>query len=66
MDVVYFDEIDPAVILLRFYHAEWVNLTEDEKIEAALYMGRVKDVVEQHGFPCSLDPVIDDMSSQIV
>lgn len=66
MDVVLFEEIDPPVVLLRFYHSQWEKFNEDQRIECGLYLQKVKESFDKRGVPCSLDPVIEDIDSQKV
>jgi hypothetical protein len=58
MDIVEYD-FYPPYIALRFYESHWRHLSEKQRIKCALYMDKVKKIIEAYGVSVTLDPVYD-------
>jgi hypothetical protein len=58
MDIVEYD-FYPPYIALRFYESHWRHLSEKERLRCALYLDKVKKIIEGHGINVTLDPVYD-------
>jgi hypothetical protein len=58
MDIVEYD-FYPPYIALRFYESHWRHMSEKERVKCALYMDKIKKIIEAHGVNVTLDPVYD-------
>lgn len=58
MDIVEYD-FQPPYIALRFYESHWRHLSEKQRIRCALYMDKIKKIIEAYGVNVTLDPVYD-------
>jgi hypothetical protein len=58
MDIVEYD-FYPPYIALRFYESHWRHLSEKQRARCALYMDKVKKIIEAYGVNVTLDPVYD-------
>jgi hypothetical protein len=58
MDIVEYD-FEPPYIALRFYESHWRHMSEKERARCAIYMDKVKKVIQAHGIKVTLDPVYD-------
>jgi len=58
MDIVEYD-FSPPYIALRFYESHWRHMSEKERIKCALYMDKIKKIIEAYGVNVTLDPVYD-------
>ena len=59
MDIVEFSEIQPAIIMLRFYYSQWITFNDSERTKLLFYMDKVRKIIEAHGVRTTLDPVYD-------
>jgi hypothetical protein len=58
MDIVEYD-FEPPYIALRFYESHWRHLSEKQRIKCALYLDKIKKIIESRGVNVTLDPVYD-------
>lgn len=58
MDIVEYD-FSPPYIALRFYESHWRHFSEKERAGCALYLDKIKRIIEAHGINVTLDPVYD-------
>ena len=58
MDIVEYD-FQPPYIALRFYESHWRHLSEKQRVRCALYMDKIKKIIEAYGVNVTLDPVYD-------
>lgn len=59
VDIVEYD-MNPKFIGLRFYESQWAYYSENERLRCLTYLGKIKNIIEAHGVPVTLEPIIDD------
>lgn len=62
VDIVEYD-MNPKFIGLRFYEHQWAHYTDNERLRCLKYLGNIKNIIESHGVPVTLEPIIDTGST---
>lgn len=59
IDIVEYDLKGHEFIAIRFYESQWEYYNESERLRCALYLNKIKSIIESFGVRVTLEPVID-------
>lgn len=59
IDIVVYDEVQPAFLAIRFYESQWEYYNEKERLDCIIYLEKVRKILTSFGVSVTLDPIMD-------